>query len=111
MGVCWRAAGLAVSRAGAGSVAEAWANQTPCVFMPYPYHKDEHQRFNAMPIVEATASLLVKDHIDARKNVADAGNTLKRLLNDRDSIAALKRGYDRLGPADGAFRIARSISK
>lgn len=111
MGVCWRAADLAVSRAGAGSVAEAWANQTPCVFMPYPYHKDEHQRFNAMPIVEANASVLVKDRIDPRLNMADAGMTVTRLLADHASIVRLKEAYSGLGPADGALRIAHSISK
>jgi len=44
MGTCWGASHLALSRAGAGAVAESWATRTPALFMPYPYHRDEHQR-------------------------------------------------------------------
>lgn len=111
MGNCWRAADVAVSRSGAGSVAEAWANATPCVFMPYPYHKDEHQRFNAMPLVDVGAAVVAKDRIDPAANLNDAGSTIAGLLSDPESIVPLRRAYERLGPADGARRVAISIAK
>jgi UDP-N-acetylglucosamine--N-acetylmuramyl-(pentapeptide) pyrophosphoryl-undecaprenol N-acetylglucosamine transferase len=106
IGEAWGAADLAVSRSGAGSVAEAWANATPTLFLPYPHHKDEHQRRNALPVVDAGASAVCTDHVDAERNLADAGQRLKRLLNSVGERNSMKMSYSRLGPADGARQVA-----
>ena len=46
---------LVISRAGAGSVGEVWANAVPTLFFPYPYHRDQHQKFNALPLTNPGA--------------------------------------------------------
>ncbi len=109
MGLAWGAADLAVSRAGAGSVAEAWANGVPTLFMPYPYHKDQHQRFNAAPLVEAGAGVLEQDRVDPAANAPGAQRTLVELLSDPDRRDAMRRALAGLGPADGARRIAAML--
>jgi UDP-N-acetylglucosamine--N-acetylmuramyl-(pentapeptide) pyrophosphoryl-undecaprenol N-acetylglucosamine transferase len=109
MGQAWGAADVAVSRAGAGSVAEAWANRVPTVFLPYPYHKDEHQKHNAVPLVKAGGAVLVKDHIDPSKNLEEAGAALMALMRDASKRAAMKAGLERLGAADGARRVAEML--
>jgi len=109
LGVWWRAADLAVSRAGAGSVAEAWGNGVPTIFLPYPYHRDEHQRHNTRVLVEAGAALVEKDHIAAPANLAHAGTVLAGLLASPDRRAALARALAGLGPVDGADRIAAAL--
>lgn len=109
MGVCWGAADLAVSRAGAGSVAEAWANRVPTVFLPYPYHRDQHQRFNAGPLERAGGALIVEDLIDAARNVAEAGELVMALVHDAPARLAMRGALERLGPVDGAAMLASAL--
>lgn len=109
MGACWGAADCAVSRAGAGSVAEAWANHIPTVFMPYPYHRDQHQRLNAMVLEQRGGALIREDFIDPRTNFERHGSILAELLRTPDRREELRRGLVQLGPADGALRVARAL--
>lgn len=109
MGVPWGAADLAISRAGAGSVAEAWANRVPTLFFPYPYHKDQHQRENARPLVEAGAAILLEDRIAAKENVREHASTILGLLRDGEARATLRATFSQLSKADGAARIAAAL--
>jgi UDP-N-acetylglucosamine--N-acetylmuramyl-(pentapeptide) pyrophosphoryl-undecaprenol N-acetylglucosamine transferase len=111
MGTLWGAADIAVSRSGAGSVAEAWANCVPTIFLPYPYHKDQHQKFNAMGLAEAGGAVIVDDAIEAEKNMQGAGRVLSELCRDEGKRAAMRGAYEKLGAADGEVRIARGIEK
>ena len=109
MGLAWRAAELAVSRCGAGAVAEAWANHTPCLFLPYPYHRDEHQRWNAQPLADCGGAVIERDHIEPQANLAHAGATLCKLLSDQSRVRAMAASLAELGPADGAKQAAERI--
>lgn len=109
MGDWWGAADVAVSRAGAGSVAEAWANRVATVFLPYPFHKDEHQRWNAEPLERAGAALLAKDHVDAAKNVKAGGELIARLMRDDAARESMQEALGRLGPSDGAAEVASRV--
>ena len=109
MGRVWGAADVAISRCGAGSVAEAWANRVASVFLPYPYHKDEHQRLNAIPLEKAGGAVIVKDHVDAAANEADAGAILLELLAEPEKREAMREKLRELGPPDGAGAVARAI--
>lgn len=106
LGVWWNAATLALARSGAGNVAEVWANGVPAVFMPYPYHKDQHQRVNAKTLVAAGGAIVHTDHIDPAKNIADVGAKLSELLRERGQVQAMREALKKLGPADGAERVA-----
>ncbi len=106
MGLVWSAATVAISRAGAGSVAEAWANAVPTIFMPYPYHKDEHQRFNAEPIVNAGAALLHHDLIDPIENVNQIAGPLKALMSNEHRLSKMRAQLSDSRPPDGAAVVA-----
>ena len=96
--VAWGAADCAVSRAGAGSVAEAWANRVPTLFMPYPYHKDQHQRVNARPLVDAGGAMMVDDAIEPEANARALGVALPHLMG-REAREAMRGALEKLGKA------------
>ena len=104
------AADLAVGRCGAGAVAECWATRTPALFLPYPYHKDDHQRANARVLERAGAAIVRTDHADADANLAGAGAALGALLRDPERIASMRRANESLAHADGAARLARALA-
>ncbi|MBF7097130.1 undecaprenyldiphospho-muramoylpentapeptide beta-N-acetylglucosaminyltransferase [Alkalibacter mobilis] len=54
-------ADLAVSRAGAMSVAELAAVGTPAIFIPYPYATDNHQEYNARSVTDSGGGILILD--------------------------------------------------
>jgi UDP-N-acetylglucosamine--N-acetylmuramyl-(pentapeptide) pyrophosphoryl-undecaprenol N-acetylglucosamine transferase len=109
--VWWAAADVALSRAGAGAVAEAWSTGTPTVFAPYPYHKDQHQRLNARQLVQAGAAVVGSDRVDPHANLTgELGEHLVRLLTDEPSLEAMRVRAQNLGPADGAVCIAKNLA-
>lgn len=109
MGQWWGAADAAVCTAGAGTIAEAWINRVPCLLLPYPHHKDEHQKHNAAPLVECGGAVLGKDLIDPARNVARNGPELRAILSDAPRRAEMRANLGKLGPANGAERIAKAL--
>ncbi len=108
MGLIWGAADAAIGRAGAGTVAEAWANAVPTIFMPYPHHNDEHQRHNAQLLVDAGGAVVVEDQIDARANLAALEKVLPSFL-DRTSMLSRRKALRALPPPDGAKQVAQIL--
>ena len=53
------AATVAISRAGASSIAEFSALRIPALLVPYPAAADNHQHFNAREVAQSGAALLV----------------------------------------------------
>jgi UDP-N-acetylglucosamine--N-acetylmuramyl-(pentapeptide) pyrophosphoryl-undecaprenol N-acetylglucosamine transferase len=43
----WSIANFAITRSGAGTIAEHIESEVPCLFIPYPFAKDKHQDVNA----------------------------------------------------------------
>ena len=109
MGLAWGSADLAISRAGASSVAEARANTVPTIFMPYPYHRDRHQENNAKPMVDAGGAVIETDHIDPRRNAQAVGATLAALMADHQQRAAMRQSLRSHPAPDAAETVARML--
>lgn len=109
MAPAWGAATLAIARCGAGTVAEIWANRVPSLLLPYPFHRDDHQRVNARALEAAGVAIVRTDHVDAGANLRDAGEVLAGLLREPTRIEAMRAKGVALGPADGAGEAARAV--
>ena len=109
MGLAWGAADLAVSRAGANSVAEAHAAAVPTVFLPYPYHADDHQRHNTDDLVALGGCRVVTDERSEAANVAALLGPLGALLQDAAAREGMRGALQDNPPGDAAARIAQIV--
>ncbi|MCE9590091.1 MAG: UDP-N-acetylglucosamine--N-acetylmuramyl-(pentapeptide) pyrophosphoryl-undecaprenol N-acetylglucosamine transferase [Planctomycetes bacterium] len=107
MGMAWSAASIAISRSGAGSVGEAWANATPSIFLPYPYHKDQHQKLNAEPLVQIGSALLQTDEIDPMLNARRITGPLLALMSNAQRRIHMAEKMREKCPPDGAKAVAQ----
>lgn len=110
VGLAWGAAEIAISRAGANSVAESSANNVPTIFVPFPWHRDLHQRHNAAEIVRSGAGILALDAIDPSANLAAIGAPLQELILHPDTRASMRQLLESRERIDGARQVAEILS-
>lgn len=109
MGLWWTSADLAICTAGAGNVAEIWCNKTPALLLPYPHHKDQHQKYNAAALEKAGGVVVGVDRITPADNLQQNAATLEELLATPARRDQMRAALEKLGQADGAERIARAL--
>jgi UDP-N-acetylglucosamine--N-acetylmuramyl-(pentapeptide) pyrophosphoryl-undecaprenol N-acetylglucosamine transferase len=107
----WAAADLAICRSGASTCAELTACGVPSVLMPYPYHKDMHQRANAKVLADAGAAVLLDDEKDAANNAHKLRPILESLLSDSAKRQAMAASARKLGHPDAAARVAQVVAR
>ena len=109
MGQAWGAADACVSRAGASSVAEVHANAVPTIFLPYPFHRDDHQRLNAQPLVDAGGAGMVTDEIDVDRTAVTLSDALSTLMQSEELRASMRSTLKRNAWIDAADVVARRL--
>lgn len=105
----WAVTSLAISRSGASTCAELTACGIPSILLPYPFHKDMHQRANAKALADAGAAVLLDDLRDARKNAAQLQPVLTGLMYDSPRRQAMADAAKKLGRPDAARTVAEVI--
>jgi UDP-N-acetylglucosamine--N-acetylmuramyl-(pentapeptide) pyrophosphoryl-undecaprenol N-acetylglucosamine transferase len=105
----WAVADLCISRSGASSCAELTACGVPSLLMPYPYHKDMHQRANARVLADAGAAVLVDDEKDREKNAAKIRTIIAPLLSDQAKRQAMSNAAKQLGKPNAAAMVGDLI--
>jgi UDP-N-acetylglucosamine--N-acetylmuramyl-(pentapeptide) pyrophosphoryl-undecaprenol N-acetylglucosamine transferase len=105
----WAVADVAVSRSGASSCAELTACGIPSVLMPYPFHKDLHQRANAKVLADANAAILLDDAANKKANAEKLTPVLASLLYDLSRRQGMAVAARKLGRPDAADAVARVV--
>lgn len=100
------AATVAVSRAGASTLAELAAMQLPAVLIPYPTAADNHQFSNANALVETGAALMLQQKGARAEQLASLVLSIVMDKTKRDAMAKALEGWHR---ADAAELIAERV--
>ena len=100
------AATVAVSRAGASSLAELAAMQLPAILIPFPAATDNHQLHNANAFAETNAARILEQKDATPERFADM---LLQLIQNPQEIESLKSGLAQWHKPEAADQIAESI--
>ena len=107
----WAVADLCVSRSGASSCAELTACGVPSLLMPYPFHKDMHQRANADVLAKGGAAILIDDEKSAAKNTPKLKAEIEPLLHDGVKRKTMADAAKAMGRPDAAAAVADVLMK
>lgn len=108
MGARLARAQLAVTRAGASTIAELAGAGRPAILIPYPYATDDHQRANAEALAEAGGAWVM---IEAETTPADLAAAIGRLLDDPATLAKAAAAARAFGIVDAADRLADLVEE
>lgn len=97
------AATLAITRAGASTIAELTRIGRPAILIPYPHAADDHQSANARQIADAGAALMM---LQADVTPETLAEHLRRSLSDPAGLTRAARAAHALGEGDAAARLA-----
>lgn len=87
MEIALAAATVAISRAGASSLAELAAMRVPAILIPYPTATDNHQYFNARALVDVGAARLLEQKSASGEKLAALASNLLRDEQARKMIS------------------------
>ena len=100
------AATVAVSRAGASSLAELAAMRVPSVLIPYPISADHHQFYNARALADAGAALLLEQADATGEKLA---SSILKLLQNQAMLVAMREELVRWHSPKAAEQIVDKI--
>jgi UDP-N-acetylglucosamine--N-acetylmuramyl-(pentapeptide) pyrophosphoryl-undecaprenol N-acetylglucosamine transferase len=93
---------LVLSRAGGTTLSELAVMGLPSILVPYPHHKDQHQRKNAEVLVRAGAGRLVEE---SELGPESLRSVLRDVLFAPERLEAMSRNAQRLARPDAADAI------
>ncbi len=101
-------ADLAISRAGAGTLAELAVTGTPSLLIPYPYAAEDHQTHNAAVFVAAGAAKLLR-----QQDLTAAGleSEVLQLLESPDTLQAMHQRAIALGIPNSSQKLVNLIDQ
>lgn len=107
MELAYAAADIIIARAGAMTVAEICVVQKPVIFVPYPFAAEDHQKVNALKLVEKGAAEMVSDG-EAKNKVV---NMAIDLVGNDSKCQKMMQNLSKLSITNADERIADEILK
>lgn len=104
------AADLAISRAGASTIAEFTAAGLPSVLFPYPFAYARHQHHNARYLADHGAAVLCDDETTGPQALADLVADLRGSPESLQAMGSAARSLCRLDAADAVARLVISLA-
>ncbi|QXE89517.1 undecaprenyldiphospho-muramoylpentapeptide beta-N-acetylglucosaminyltransferase [Geomonas subterranea] len=106
MSAAYGAADLVICRAGATTIAEVTACGKGCVFIPYPYAADDHQRKNAESLVKRDAGRMILEEDLTGEHLAAE---ILQLMEHPEQMAELEKNARSLAQLDAAQAIVAAM--
>lgn len=107
MALAYRAADLVVSRAGAGTISELELVGAPVILIPSPNVAEDHQRKNALALVDKGAAVMIED----AEATAKLGAELERLLADADTRRSMSQSIKAMSRPNAASDIVDRLEQ
>jgi UDP-N-acetylglucosamine--N-acetylmuramyl-(pentapeptide) pyrophosphoryl-undecaprenol N-acetylglucosamine transferase len=107
MDLAYSCADLVISRAGAIAISELCIVGKPAILVPSPNVAEDHQKKNAMALVEKNAALMIPD-ADLSKQLP---GIVEQLISQDERLIRLGRNIQKLAINDSADRIADEAFK
>ena len=107
MDLAFAAAGIIISRAGAGTISELCLVGKPVILVPSPNVAENHQTRNAMALAEKDAAIVISDGTAETTLVKEA----IKLVSDIQKKKTLSDNIAKMAERDADIRIAREVLK
>jgi len=104
--LAYRAADIAVARAGALSVTELAYVGLPSILVPYPFAADDHQYHNARALEEVGGAVIIADRELSGVRLKEK---VRELVADPERLKRMSEKLKRVAAADAAERIVDDI--
>jgi len=106
MSAAYGAADLVICRAGATTIAEVTACGKGCIFIPYPYAADDHQRKNAESLVRKGAGRMI---LEEDLTGAHLAAEILDLIDHPGKVSGMERAARALAQLDAAQAIVAAM--
>lgn len=106
MSAAYAAADLVICRAGATTIAEVTACGKGCIFIPYPYAADDHQRKNAESLVIRGAGRMILEEDLTGEHLAAH---IVDLMEHPEKVAEMEKSARSLAQLDAAQAIVAAM--
>jgi UDP-N-acetylglucosamine--N-acetylmuramyl-(pentapeptide) pyrophosphoryl-undecaprenol N-acetylglucosamine transferase len=108
LSIAYAVSDLAITRAGAMTVAELAVTGTPAIFVPYPYAAQDHQTHNARYMESQKAAIVIPQEDLTGETIY---NHIAGLIGDDSRLQEMRKRMTEIGKPDAAKILAQQLKE